>query len=127
MQNHKRPISESNILTIKIWEFFMKLGNFCGCHQKPERSFFVKGYQFPICARCFGLFLGYIAAVVFARNFSPHFLLCILFVLIMFFDWLLQYLKILNSNNIRRIITGFLCGYGLIGIMIKIIGELLHG
>lgn len=25
-----------------------------GCHRRPERSFFYKGRQFPICARCTG-------------------------------------------------------------------------
>jgi uncharacterized membrane protein len=28
------------------------------CHQRPERSFFVDGYQFPVCARCTGLYLS---------------------------------------------------------------------
>ncbi|MGG7175281.1 DUF2085 domain-containing protein [Clostridium neonatale] len=26
----------------------------CGCHQLPDRSFFIRSYQFPICARCTG-------------------------------------------------------------------------
>ena len=28
------------------------------CHQRPERSFFVDGHQFPVCARCTGLYLS---------------------------------------------------------------------
>ena len=28
------------------------------CHQKPERSFFWDGHQFPVCARCTGLYLS---------------------------------------------------------------------
>jgi uncharacterized membrane protein len=28
------------------------------CHQKPERSFFWEGQQFPVCARCTGLYIS---------------------------------------------------------------------
>jgi uncharacterized membrane protein len=28
------------------------------CHQLSERSFHVSGIQFPVCARCTGLYLG---------------------------------------------------------------------
>ncbi len=28
------------------------------CHQRPERSFSVAGAQLPVCARCYGLYLG---------------------------------------------------------------------
>jgi len=27
------------------------------CHQKPERSFFIFGFQFFLCARCTGIYL----------------------------------------------------------------------
>ena len=28
------------------------------CHQQPERSFFLEGNQFPVCARCTGLYVS---------------------------------------------------------------------
>jgi uncharacterized membrane protein len=28
------------------------------CHQRPDRSFFWDGHQFPVCARCTGIYLS---------------------------------------------------------------------
>ena len=34
------------------------------CHQMPERSFFIDGYQFAVCTRCTGVYFGFAAAVI---------------------------------------------------------------
>jgi uncharacterized membrane protein len=34
------------------------------CHQIPERSFHFSGIQFPVCARCTGLYVGGAAGLV---------------------------------------------------------------
>ena len=34
------------------------------CHQIPERSFHLAGYQIPVCARCLGIYAGAAAAAV---------------------------------------------------------------
>jgi uncharacterized membrane protein len=37
------------------------------CHQRPERSFISCGYQWPVCGRCAGLYMGAAAgALIFA-------------------------------------------------------------
>jgi uncharacterized membrane protein len=33
------------------------------CHQIPERSFYLAGAQFPVCARCTGLYVGGLAGL----------------------------------------------------------------
>jgi uncharacterized membrane protein len=34
------------------------------CHQRPERSFFWASHQFPVCARCTGLYLSSAAGIL---------------------------------------------------------------
>ena len=107
---------------IKTWAFFMRLGNRCGCHQREDRSFKIKGWQFPICSRCTGILVGQLLGIfIYIFQFRiPIYISCI-FLLIMFFDWYIQYKKIRESTNIRRFITGTLAGIAQVAIFIKII------
>lgn len=101
----------------KIWLFFM---NLCSsmCHQKMERSFFVKNYQLPVCARCTGLFIGYIVGVIgLFLSFALPLYMSIIFVIIMFIDGFIQLKKIKESTNTRRVITGFFCGVSVISLL----------
>jgi uncharacterized membrane protein len=34
------------------------------CHQNPERSFFIAGHQFAVCARCTGIYAGFTIATI---------------------------------------------------------------
>ena len=107
---------------IKTWAFFMRLGNRCGCHQREDRSFKIKGWQFPICSRCTGILVGQLLGIfIYIFQFRiPIYISCI-FLLIMFFDWYIQYKKIRESTNIRRFITGTLAGIAQVAIFIEII------
>ena len=90
------------------------LGNQSGCHQRPDRSFFYQGKQFPVCARCTGVFIGHCAALLlfcFRIVLSP--LLCIVLLSTMGVDWGIQECGIRESTNRRRLITGILGGLGL--------------
>ena len=98
----------------KIWISFMEYGHRIGCHQMPERSFFLNGYQFPVCARCTGVILGEIIAVILILlGIRFNIVVSIFLLLIMGFDWFIQFIKILQSNNARRLITGVTGGIGL--------------
>ncbi len=98
----------------KTWIKLMNFGAKIGCHQMPERSFFIKGYQFPICARCSGAFLGEIIAVLLILlKINVNILWAIILLLTMGLDWFLQQINWIESNNIRRLITGILGGFGI--------------
>ena len=84
-----------------------------GCHRIPERSFFLNGKQFPVCARCTGVLLGNITAYIlfFIHTLSIEFY--VVGCAVMFVDWFVQYIELYPSNNIRRLITGVIGGYSL--------------
>ncbi len=97
-----------------IWIKFMEFGSRLGCHQMEERSFSFRGYQFPVCARCTGVILGEIIAIILMLfKVKLNIYVSITLLLIMGLDWFVQFLKIKESNNIRRLITGTLAGIGL--------------
>lgn len=113
-------------MSTSTWLKLMNIGGKFGCHQLPERSFFLKGYQFPVCARCTGVLLGYLLTIPLLIFFKPNILIPTAFALIMFFDWLLQAKGILPSTNPRRLITGFLGGLGLMYFYLKILSLLIN-
>ncbi|MCR4710242.1 MAG: DUF2085 domain-containing protein [Clostridiales bacterium] len=86
---------------------------FCGCHQRPERSFFVRGYQMPVCARCEGELIGILAALIAIWFVRPVWWLMALIMVPMIVDGLIQALTEYESNNWRRLITGLLFGFGI--------------
>lgn len=85
------------------------------CHRMPERSFFYKGHQFPVCARCTGVYLS-LATIPILKylNLSLFSLIVAAIVLIapMAIDGTTQLLGFRESNNYLRLFTGFIGGMG---------------
>ena len=104
----------------------MKVGKtinyFFLCHQIPERSFFFRGHQFPICARCTGILLGYIIGGLIALRYQ-HIPLEILILLLvpLGIDGCAQYLGFWESTNRRRLFTGILAGIATDFLLAKIV------
>lgn len=98
------------------------------CHQRSDRSFFYHGWQFPVCARCTGLYLGYVIGIIsIALDLWLSVWLCVMGLFVLWLDWILQYQKICGSTNIRRFVTGLWCGVSiitLIGYSISFVGRM---
>lgn len=90
----------------------MRLGELLGCHQMAERSFSYKGYQFPVCARCTGVILSALVVIPLFFFYKLNWVTACLMSSVMLADWLIQYLKIRESTNLRRLMTGLIGGFG---------------
>lgn len=90
-----------------------------GCHCRSDRSFFFRGQQFPLCARCTGELAGMIIASCTAFFLEPSLYIVILLMIPMVVDGFCQLLTDYESTNIRRFLTGCLFGYGFMHLIIK--------
>lgn len=114
-----------NLQKNKMYYYLMKLGKSSGCHQRADRSFFWHGYQFPICARCTGVVSGYFWGGLLYLKIQLPIEWCLLMCLIMFIDWHIQHLGIKKSMNVRRLLTGMLCGTGYMQLIIYLFKSLV--
>ena len=103
---------------MKQW-FYKWLPIIFGWHRRSDRSFFYKGKQFPICARCTGELAGMICAI-FGCYFLINIHICVWVALLcpLIIDGVIQAKTKYESTNTRRVITGFLFGMALMMIFI---------
>jgi len=95
------------------------------CHQIPERTFRIKGYYFPVCARCTGFYISIISYTIIAMVMPITYtmssiILAVLLLIPACVDGTTQLLGLRESNNIMRFVTGLMGGIGLM-IFMKII------
>ena len=92
---------------------FLRL--FFGCHARPDRSFYFRGKQFPICARCTGELVGMIVCIPTLIFWGcPSFGIVLLLMVPLIIDGSVQKLTSYESGNIRRLISRILFGMALI-------------
>lgn len=107
-------------LRLSFLNLLQSIGESSGCHQMPERSFKIGWYTFPVCARCTGVFFGQLSAVVLlVSGVICPLVIAIALIAVMGIDWLLQRVGLLESTNIRRLITGLCGGFGLFSFYIN--------
>lgn len=92
--------------------------NFVLCHGRSDRCLSISGYEFPICARCTAIYLGFLAGLIYELYFGlpPKEFLGIYLLLILptGIDGLTQLIFDRESNNAIRLITGYPAGVGMI-------------
>lgn len=98
----------------------MELAQRMGCHQRADRSYAIGKYQFPLCARCTGIFLSSIAGYAVYFKKKPKLSTGMLLVIPMAVDGTMQLAGIKESTNARRLFTGMLGGAGLVFIRLNL-------
>jgi len=90
----------------------------CLCHRMKERSIRFFGLEKYLCARCLGLLLGGIIGIlIFYLNFIVMPIFGFLCLIPMLIDGFSQALRLRESTNELRLITGFLFGFGMIPVL----------
>ncbi|MCR9252839.1 MAG: DUF2085 domain-containing protein [bacterium] len=88
------------------------------CHRMPSRSFFYKGKQFPVCARCTGIHIGYLLYPLFLFDLMYlNLLVSICLILPTYIDGSIQMIFDIESKNYRRLITGLMAGVGTVSLL----------
>jgi len=100
------------------------------CHQIPERSLEMGGLILPICSRCCGIYIGFFICAIFMfsifrkreSDLPPLYILIILiiFAISTVVDGFLSYFSVIETNNIARLVTGFLTGSSTMAIIYPI-------
>jgi uncharacterized membrane protein len=105
-------LSGSHWFGLVIYQAFSYL-----CHQQPERSFFIAGHPFAVCARCTGLYVGFAAAVLcyplvrsLRRTDTPKRQWLFVAATPLFIDFSLGFLGIWENTHWSRFATGVLLG-----------------
>lgn len=85
------------------------------CHRLPERSFFFKGHQFPVCARCTGFYIGFGLCILLRYfglipKFSFNLIIACILATPLIYDGTTQLLELRKSNNTLRFVTGVMFG-----------------
>jgi len=95
------------------------------CHQRPERSFHLAGTQLPVCARCFGLYLsGAVGLVVGSRrrgsiSGATSRLLLAMAALPIAVTVALEWLGLIHTTNIVRMLTGLPLGFAAAVVVVR--------
>lgn len=91
------------------------------CHRMPERSFHFHGKQFPLCARCTGIMVGYAVGLLILATYGRlSLLLSFALIIPMVIDGTGQLFQKWESTNIRRLITGIMGGISIDFIIINV-------
>lgn len=96
------PVLEALGIALDAW-FSMQ------CHREPERSLLIASKQLPVCARCFGIYLGLgLGALVLHPRLSPRVLRgwVVAAVLVMLVDVTSELFDMRPESALLRVGTG---------------------
>ena len=103
------------------------------CHQIPERSFFIAGHQFAVCARCTGLYSGFALVLLLypmVRSLHSSDVPKVRWLFVaaapLAIDFSLTFFGIWENTHTSRLLTGMLLGGVTVFYVMPGILELAH-
>src|SRR5579863_234725 len=86
------------------------------CHQRQDRSFFIRRRQLPLCARCTGILVGSFTVPVYLAHI--RWTLAVTLVALFTVDSLTQLCGLRSSNNVLRFVTGMGFSIAILGLTV---------
>ena len=103
---------QHNFLALMLYQTFSHV-----CHQMPERSFYIEGQPYAVCARCTGLYVGlafgallYPLARSLRRRDTPARAWLIVAAAPTIIDFALNFFGLWSNTHLSRLMTGALLG-----------------
>ena len=109
---------------------FAIIGKVPLCNRNKNSALAIGNFVFPLCWRCTCMLLFYILGMIclnlthLRKKIISLMIICITFILPLIIDGSLQYFFDIESNNLRRILTGSLFGIGVSILTTKLISIL---
>jgi len=97
--------------------YFRNFGKTPLCNNNIESCIFIGDFCLPLCSRCLSFSLSVIVFSKFALFNISSLYFSIGFILPCLLDGVFQYFFGLKSNNYKRIVTGFLAGFGCVNLL----------
>jgi len=113
----------SHTISHPIYKFYSTI-----CHQYEARSLFLFGFKLAVCARCFGIYIGFfigcvLCPLILKRRYLEDVSWWIIIGFPMLIDVVLDFVRIYESTLTTRLITGLWFGAGAAIILTPIIIE----
>jgi uncharacterized membrane protein len=113
------PILEARGHVVAAWTLYRAFAPLC--HQIAERSFYVAGHPLAVCARCAGIYAGFVLSLVLyplvrdvRRTDAPPRAWLVAAVLPTTVDFLINFVTPWHNTHWSRALTGALLGAGAV-------------
>jgi uncharacterized membrane protein len=104
------------------------------CHQEPERSFYVAGHPLAVCARCAGIYVGFLACMILyplarslARTDAPRRAWLFVASLPCVVDFLVNFVTPWHNTHASRAVTGAILGAAAVFYTLPGLVEIAQG
>lgn len=123
------PLAQANEQSFVAGALYQTFSHLC--HQQPERSYYIAGHQFAVCARCTGIYFGFTGAALsypllrsLRSTNTPDRKWVFIATIPLAIDFGLKFLGIWENTHSSRFFTGALLGGVAVFYVVPALAEL---